>query len=458
MDDENESVPEPTSPGNEPTIPVGATGGGEPVAADPTAGEPVGATGGGEPVAANPTAAAPSTGGGRVGRILRATVSIILCVLGVICLVLAPITIWGRNLLLDTNRYVETVTPLADSPAVQAAVVTAVTKKVDENIDTSKILSQALPPKAVKVLAGPTQSATNLLVATITTKFVESAAFHKLWVSTNRAAHEQIVAVLTGKDLVNGDVKIKAGNITVDLSQVVQNVKARLVAAGITAASQIPPIGTTLQIANVKGLDQAQTATRFFDKIADWLPLIGIALTAAGVYLARRRRRAVIASALGLAAGMVVIGVGLAIGRQIYLTDIPADALPRATAEEIFNTIVRFLRDGLRAIFVLALLTAGAVWVTGPSRSAVGVRGGVTRVTQRFGNDHVRSGPVSEFVARYTALFRVGIVALAGLILVIIDHPTAWDIAILAVLLVVGLLLVELIRAPAVHRSAEGAP
>ena len=293
---------------------------------EPTA--PVAGTGGGEPTAPVGTATAASPSGGRASRILRTTISIILCVLGVICLVLAPITIWGRNLLLDTNRYVQTVTPLADSPMVQAAVVTAVTKQVDQHIDTSEILSQALPPKAVKVLAGPTQSALNQLVATITTKFVESPAFHKLWVSTNRAAHEQIVSILTGKELVNGDIKIKSGNIVLDLSQVVQNVKARLVAAGITAASQIPPIGTTLQIANVKGLGSAQTATRFFDKIADWLPLIGLALTAAGVFVARRRRRAVIASALGLAVGMVVIGLGLAIGRQIYLNDIPADVLP----------------------------------------------------------------------------------------------------------------------------------
>ena len=73
----------------------------------------------------------------------------------------------------------------------------------------------------------------------------------------------------------------------------------------------------------------------------------------------------------------------------------------------------------------------------------------------RFGSDHIRSGPVSEFVARYTGLLRAAVLALAGLILVIIDQVTVWDIVILAVLVVVGLFVVEIIRAPAAHRAAQ---
>ena len=406
------------------------------------------------PASPAPASPAPADGSRRGAGIARSVVSILLCVVGVLCLVLSPVTIWGRNLLLDTNRYVQTVTPLADSPAVQDAVVAAVVKQVDANIDTSQILDQVLPTKVANVLAAPTQSAINNLVQTVATKFVQSKAFRTLWVTINRAAHKQIVALLTGKQLVNGDVSVAGGVVSIDLTQVVQNVKDRLVTAGIAVASNIPVAGTTLQIARVKGLEQAQALTRFLNNLANWLPFIGLALVAGGVYLARRHRRAVIACALGLAGGMVVIGLGLALGRHIYLNDIPADQLPRAAAQEIFDILVRYLRNTIRVVLVVALLIAFGVWLSGASKQAVAIRGAVVRTTQRFGSAHVHAGPVSTFVARYTGLIRAGILGLAGLILLMVDHPSPWTVVLLAVLALIGLGVVEVVRAPGA-RAAE---
>ena len=84
-----------------------------------------------------------TTASGRVRRTARATVVVILAVLGILCLTLSPLTIWGRNLILNTDRYVDTLKPIVCNPGVQNAIVTAVDKQVNKNIDVS------MPPRPV---------------------------------------------------------------------------------------------------------------------------------------------------------------------------------------------------------------------------------------------------------------------------------------------------------------------
>lgn len=282
--------------------------------------EPLGAA----PQPTQPTSgvqtAAPAAGGGGVavvqpaptsGRgsgIVRAFLSALLIVLGVLCLTLAPVAIWGRNLILDTNHYVETVKPLSSNPGVQDAIVAQVDAQVEAHLDVAAYVKQVLPPRAATLLAPPIQSAVNGLVHTIATRVVQSKAFGTLWVTINRVAHQQVVSVLTGKKLAHGILVIRSGKIYLNLSQVVVEVKDRLVQAGITVAAKLPVVGATLEIAQVKGLESAQSGVRALNTLADWLPFIGLALVALGIWAARRHRRALIGSALGLCAGMIVLG------------------------------------------------------------------------------------------------------------------------------------------------------
>jgi len=291
------------------------------------------------------------------------------------------------------------------------------------------------------------------LVNTTTTEFVQSEAFQKLWNGINRSAHVQIVSLLTGKKLANGVLSTKNGVVTLDLSQVVENVKDRLVSAGITVASQVPAVGATIEIANVKGLTQAQNLVRALNTVADWLPWIGLALVAVGAVAAHRRRRALMAAAIGLGAGMIIVGIGLLIGRNIYLSDIPTDKLPRSTAAFIFDTLVRYLRWGLRLVFLVALLVALGLWLSGPSGPAVAFRRTVSNFSSRFAGS-VRAGPVGQFLARYVNVFRVGIVAIGGIVLLLIDGPSLATVIVLAVIVVLLLVLLEVLKAPSGQTAA----
>ncbi len=380
----------------------------------------------------------------------RAFGSTLLIVLGVLCLVLSPVTIWGRNLVLDTDRYVQTLEPLASDSGVQQTLVNVVSTQVSTRVNVGDLLQQtSLPPRAIKALEGPIQGAVNSLVTNVTTKFVESKAFHKLWVTLNRVAHTQLVYLLTGERAKDLSITISdSGVMTLNLAPVVDEVKKRLVAAGLTVANKVPAVGATIKIADVKGLKKAQTATRYLDDLANWLPWIGLVLCAGGIAAARHRRRAVIVSALSLGAGMIVIGVGLLIGRNLYLDGVTSANLSRATASSIFDTLVRFLRWGIRLVLLVALLVAFGTWVSGGSKGARSLRRNTVRAPRALGAK-LNSGPVGPFVERHATPLRVGIVVLMFMILLLIDAPSIGDVIWLAVIAVLLLLGVELLRSSA---------
>jgi hypothetical protein len=389
----------------------------------------------------------------RVGRIARSSAAVILIVVGVLCLVLAPLAIWGRNLVLNTDRYVETLKPVASDPGVQDAVIRAVDNQVTANLDVKSYISDVLPPRAAQALAGPLQSAANGLVNRITTEFVQSDAFKTLWVEVNRAAHQQITYVLTGKRPANAALRTSQGKIVLDLSVIVERVKDRLVAAGLTVAQKVPAVGATIELGQLKGVDKARKATRALNTIADWLPWVGLILVAGGIATARKRRRALTGAALGVGVGMIVIGIGLLIARHIYLDAVPTDQLPRSTAQFLFDTLVRFLRLGIRLVLLVALLVALGAWVSGPSRAAAATRRVVSSIPQTLGR-RLRTGPVGPFVARHAMALRVGVIALGFLVLILLDSVSVATVITLAVIVVVLLLLIELLRASARHAVA----
>lgn len=388
--------------------------------------------------------------GRRIGRAARAVGSTLLIIIGVLCLVVMPMTIWGRNLVLNTDRYVETLKPIAADTGVQDAVIKAVDRQVQANLDVKAIVADVLPPRA-EILAAPLQSAVNSVVNTVTTEFVRSKAFQTLWVEINRRAHRQIDFLLTGHRPADAAFVVDPnGKVQLDLSVVVENAKKRLTDAGIGVASKVPVVGATIQIADLHGLAKARKAVRLLDHLANWLPWIGLVLVAGGIAAARKRRRALIATSLGFGAGMIVIGIGLLIVRNVYLNGVPPDKLPRDSAAFIFDTVVRYLRWGIRLLLLIALLVALGGWLSGPSRSAIATRRFATSAPKKLGQ-RFETGPVGAFVLRFTTALRVGIIALACIILLLINAPSLGTVIALAVIAAVLLLVVELLRASAAH-------
>jgi hypothetical protein len=360
----------------------------------------------------------------------------------VVACILAPIagtSIWIKNQVTKTDRYVRTVKPLASDSAIQAAIATNVTTTLFNNVDVPAKAEEALPPRA-KFLAAPLANGLHTFTENTTKRFLASAAFQTLWVELNRRAHSQLVKVLTGEG--GRTVQTANGEVVIDLAPVLARVKERLHDRGVSVFDSVPPgaIPSSFVILDSKQLEKAQKGVKLLKTIALVLPLIVLALIAGAIGLSERRRRTLLQASLGIAASMAVLGILLTLGRSVYLDLVAGPNLPRDAASAFYDILVHYLRLGLRVVAAVALLVAAGAWVTGPSRAAVAIRGrfasvGETRAATPFG----------RWVADNKQALRIGAILLPLAIFLLWSSPTVTLLIVLAVLAVVMLLAIEVL-------------
>ena len=136
--------------------------------------------------------------------------------------------------------------------------------------------------------------------------------------------------------------------------------KQRISARGLTIVNKLPTINPSFELFSAKYLVKAQTGYRLINDLKVVLPILTLLLLAIGVYIARSHRRALIGAGLGLAASMLALAAGLLIFRGIYLNSIPNSKLPADAAAALYDTLVRFIKAGLRTLLVVGLVVAGA--------------------------------------------------------------------------------------------------
>ncbi|WP_078954919.1 hypothetical protein [Streptomyces griseus] len=387
---------------------------------------------------------------GREHHRLRSLSAGLLVLLG--CLLLPPglVAAWTADLLGDTDRYVRTVQPLASDPDVQAAVATRVTDAVMDHIDLPSLLEGVAPDqrplaeKALGKLGGSLEGAVASFVHDRAQDVVASPAFETIWTDANRAVHTSLDRALTGDE--DGAVKIESDAVTIDLAPVVDRVKERLVDSGLTAAGSIPEIHTDFTVLRSDDIGKAKTGFALLQSLGLWLPVIAVLCVAGGVLLAVRRRRALVAGALGFAVAALVLGIALTVFRTVYLNALPASVSP-AAAGAVYDTLVRFLRTSVRVAAALGVLIALAAWLSGPSRPAVLTRGlwhsGIAAARATADRAGMRLGPVGPFVRRFHPWIAGILVAGTALAFVLWPHPTGWVVIGLALGLLFALLVTD---------------
>jgi hypothetical protein len=401
----------------------------------------------------------------------RTIVAVLLIVLGCALVPLAGVAVWARNQVTNTDRYVATVAPLASDPAIQNAIADQITAQIFTYLDVQGLTTQAvnalatrsgLPPEAADRLEGlavPIANGVQSFTRTQVGKVVESQAFADAWVQANRLAHQALVNALTGEG--EGAITVEGDTVSVNLAPFIQTVKQQLVAAGFTLAERIPQINATFTLFQSQQITQAQRVFDMLNTLGNWLPLIALILLAIGVYVAKDHRRALVGAGLGVAAGMLLLALGLAIFRSIYLDAIPAQVLPHDAAAVLYDTIVRFLRAGLRTILVLGLVVAAGAFLTGGSVTAVRTRQSLAGAIGwlQGGAEHagLRTGPVGGWVHDHRRALRIGAVVLASLALVFWSRPTGKVVIGLALALLVVLAIIEFLARPA-QPTAEVSP
>jgi hypothetical protein len=389
-------------------------------------------------------------------RIVAAVLIVVSCFLAP----LAVTAIWVRNQVLDTDRYVETVAPLASNPAIVAAAAANITETLFQRVNVEKEAREALPKRA-KFLAGPLSVGIRGFTEQAATRILESDVFENLWKDANRIAHDQVQSALTGGGKI---LSTKNGRVTLDLSAVVAKVRDLLEERGITIFDSIPinQLALKFELFDAAQLGEAQQGVKLLNALAWTLPFVVFGLLAVAVWLSAHRRRTVIWWGIGTAIAMSVLGVGIVLGRTAYLHTVVSSSLPYDAAAATFDTLVRFLRQGLRFVLAFGLLVALAAWVTGPSKFAVRLR---TTFTEAFGGlgDQAEArgwdfGGFGTWVHHYRATLRVAGVLVMLLFLVFAYRPSASRLLVLTLILLAYFAAVEFVSRAARDEPELAAP
>jgi hypothetical protein len=390
----------------------------------------------------------------------RAPVASLLIVLGCILAPLSVIGVWTANQVSNTNRYVENVAPLIHDPAIQSALTNKITAEITSRVKVQALTNQAADTLSSKGLtrvstllhafSGQLAGAVNGFIHTEVAKIVASQEMANLWVQLNTRVHASLVKALSGQG--SGAITTSNGQVVLNLGPAIDLVKTKIAARGLTIVNSIPKINPQFALFSDKYLVKAQSGYRLLNDLKIVLPVLTLLLLGAGIYVARGHRRATVGAGLGLAASMLVLGIALAIGRAIYLNSVPPTVLPSDAAAVLYDTLVRFIKDGLRALLVVGLIVAIAAFFTGPSVAAVRTRHGLARgigwlrgTGERAG---LNTGPVGRWTYRYRTALRISAVALIAIIFVFLGTPSATSAIVLAIVLLVLLGLIELIGRP----------
>lgn len=384
--------------------------------------------------------------------------SLLAAVLIFVACVLTPLSVvavWANSQVRDTNRYLATVAPLAQNPAVQTAVTDRATTAIMQYIPLDSLVTNLAPADRplLNTLLGQVGSAlTDGLTGFVrgqVQKVVESDTFSTLWVNVNRTAHASLDKALTGEG--GAAVQLKGDSVTLDLAPLIAQVKTRLVDNGLSIASKIPEVHTDFVLVSSDNISKVRTYLRLLELAGTWLPVAAVLLAAGGVLLALRRRRALVTTALGMAAAAMVLGIGLTAFRAIYLDRLPA-GVNQAAAAAVYDALVHYLRAGVRLVLVLGVLVALGAWLTGAGRRAGTVRSlwhagfaAVRQTAQRLG---LRLGPVGRFTHRFKAWLGWAALAVVVVIFLTWTYPTGLVVLWLAVALVLALAVLEFLDDP----------
>src|SRR3954470_3136638 len=265
----------------------------------------------------------------RHGFIRRLAV-IVLLVLSVLLVPVTILAIYTNTQLTDTERYTNTVTPIADDPAVQAYLADTFTQRLFDKVNVDEYVRENLPKRA-KVLATPIAVAMKTATHDAVLKAIQSDKFQDIWVRANERTHAALAKILTNER--DGDKAVTADNskVNLDLSVLGDKIQARLESSNIDVFSKIPAdkLSGQVKLFDAKGLYQARRITSLLDKLAYVLPFVLVACLAGAAFLARNRRRGFVWCTVAVTIGVTILWAGLTVIRNIYLDQMVKQDVPK---------------------------------------------------------------------------------------------------------------------------------
>ena len=395
----------------------------------------------------------------------------ILVALSILVFTITVPAAWGARTVLNTDRYVATVAPLADDPAVQASIATKLTDQVFSALNVQGTLSDALGElgERATLLAGPLTIAVKGFVRDQVEKVVASEAFKTFWVEANRFVHTQVLAILRGETVI---VTAREGKVLLNLLPLVnlalgsiEAVASDLVGRDVTlpeiSESDVPSaaiakleqaLGIDLPedygqivVYDSHDLETLQQLLYTFERLLVLLLLLIPILAAASLLVSTRRRRTLIQLTVGAAIGLVIVRRIAIISRDQLFDRVDTQRFPsvRVLTNELMASLFRYTA----ILLAIVLLTALVALITGPYPWAVTVRrwvrDGARGVAAAFTGERPPDTERTRWIRDHRDVLMLGGAILALLLLLLFDL-SLWGFVIAGI--VIALYEIALVR------------
>jgi hypothetical protein len=392
------------------------------------------------------------------------------CVVLLVAALLAGVAViatYVRNQVLDTNTYVQTVTPLVQDPVVRDAVAHRLSQEIVtatnlQGLATSladNLVARGAPARIDDLVAPLVSGVTNLLYERIG-PLLATPQFEQIWQNLNRVAHQGVVTALTGSQ--GKVVKTGTDTISIDLGALLTAAKTQLVNQGFGFASKIPDVSIPYTLVQSDKLPKIRTYTKVLNTVGSWLPYVALALLVAGILIAPNRRRGLIVGAAMVAGIGLILLAGLAIFRSYYRDHLPPTVVQQA-AVDAYDIVLRYLRDAMRTLVAVSLVLLLIALLAGPSRLATWVRRMINLGLGYVAGWLARAGSWTVAIGRSLApavgWIKVGVVLVSLVLYLALVRPTVssalwWVFGILVFLAIVEIFA----RVPGDGARARAAP
>lgn len=406
-----------------------------------------------------------------VGRVLtskrapriRTGISVFLVIAAVLAVLVSVVALWSRDIIFDTDAYVKVVAPVAEDPQVRTAVSEYVATKAIEATDLTTRIEKALPADA-KVLAAPLTASLQRFLVDEIDKFLGTKLAQRLWVDSNRFAHEQLIAALQDQNpyvtVGRSDVKLNLLPLVAVALQRLETKIPQLLGRDVrlpridpaTAPAEIrtllqdalgrplpPDFGSITVLRGAQGYE-AKRALRLFNDLVILLVVLTVVLIAAAVLVSVRRWR----TALWLGLGSLLAFVAARV-IEVQLEKAIAGAVKSeggaAVAKAIVSSAIASLNSFFMWIAAAGVIVAVAAFLAGRPAWLDAMGRGVAKL---FGVASDLSAPdagAGRWMAAHLDELRIGGVAVAVVVLLFVTGSLSAVLVTLVALVVYELAL-----------------
>jgi hypothetical protein len=283
---------------------------------------------------------------------------------------LAILAIWVNRQALNTDNWTRTSSELLQQPVIRDRLADRLTDQLYQSVDVQQAVSDLLPPRA-QILAAPAANALRTQVDKTARRALARPDVQALWENANRAAHEQLLAVLNGGGRT---VATRNGEVTLNVQSLLDELQQQTGVGG-RLRKVLPASATQITLFRSNELSAAQTGVKVLRPLPIVLLLVSLGLFAIAVAIAPGwRRRALRAYGIGF----VIVGLATLLARSLagdeFVSSLASTAAAEPAVETVWTIATQLLVQVATATIIYGVVMVVAAWLAGPTRVATAVR------------------------------------------------------------------------------------